>query len=191
MFVINQDGEGVWNKGILMNAGVIEAQMEDDYECFLFSDVDLVPLDDRNLYRCFDWPRHFAVAVDKFNYQLPYYEYFGGVTAFTKSQFLNVNGFPNTYWGWGGEDDNMYQRVKHSRMKISRPDLVTGKYKMVVHERDLYNHKNPRFLEKLTPTGWVMEQDGFNTVKYSVKEIVKDRLYTYINVDNEASIQAE
>ncbi len=25
----------------------------------------------------------------------------------TKDQFHKVNGFPNSYWGWGGEDDDL------------------------------------------------------------------------------------
>ena len=39
--------------------------------------------------------------------RLRYKGYFGGVTALTKEQFERVNGFPNNYWGWGGEDDDL------------------------------------------------------------------------------------
>uniref|UniRef100_H3CFD4 Galactosyltransferase N-terminal domain-containing protein n=1 Tax=Tetraodon nigroviridis TaxID=99883 RepID=H3CFD4_TETNG len=56
IYVINQDGEGVFNRAKLMNVGFAEAAKEYDYECFIFSDVDLVPMDDRNLYRCFEGP---------------------------------------------------------------------------------------------------------------------------------------
>lgn len=50
--------------------GFLEALKEDaSYDCFIFSDVDLVPMDDRNLYRCGDQPRHFAIAMDKFGFR--------------------------------------------------------------------------------------------------------------------------
>lgn len=43
-------------------------------------------------------------------YRLPYAGYFGGVSGLSKSQFLKINGFPNEYWGWGGEDDDIFNR---------------------------------------------------------------------------------
>ena len=43
-------------------------------------------------------------------HRLPYNQYFGGVSALSKEQFLEINGFPNNYWGWGGEDDDIFNR---------------------------------------------------------------------------------
>ncbi|KAM8823863.1 beta-1,4-galactosyltransferase 1-like [Spinachia spinachia] len=189
VYVINQDGEGVFNRAKLMNAGYVEAVKEYDYDCFVFSDVDLVPMDDRNLYRCFDNPRHLAVAMDKFNFHLPYNSYFGGVSALSKSHYLKINGFPNTYWGWGGEDDDIYGRIVFRDMSISRPDSVIGKYRMIKHNRDLHNEPNPENPGKLHHIKQTMDQDGINSLKYTVKEIRKELLYTFINVDIEAPIK--
>ncbi|XP_029698854.1 beta-1,4-galactosyltransferase 1-like [Takifugu rubripes] len=186
IYVINQDGEGVFNRAKLMNVGFAEALKDYNYECFVFSDVDLVPMDDRNFYRCFESPRHLSVAIDKFNFQLPYNTIFGGVSSFSKQQFLTVNGYSNTYWGWGGEDDDMYKRIIFHGMSINRPDHMTGKYKMIKHDRDDHNADNPERLDKLSHTRETMDKDGINTLNYTVKDIVKDRMYTFINVDIKA-----
>ncbi|XP_062236051.1 beta-1,4-galactosyltransferase 1-like [Platichthys flesus] len=183
VYVINQDGDGVFNRAKLMNVGYVEALKDYDYNCFVFSDIDLVPMNDRNLYRCFDNPRHLAVAMDKFNFQLPYDTFFGGVSSLSKEQYLKINGFPNTYWGWGGEDDDIFGRIGLRGMSISRPDLQTGKYKMIKHARDLHNEQNPANPGKLSHIGGTMDKDGFNSLNFTVKEIVKDILYTYITVD--------
>lgn len=42
--------------------------------------------------------------------RLPYPQYFGGVSAVTPDQYMKMNGFPNQYWGWGGEDDDIAAR---------------------------------------------------------------------------------
>ncbi|XP_015830586.3 beta-1,4-galactosyltransferase 2 [Nothobranchius furzeri] len=183
IYVINQDGDGKFNRAKLMNIGYAEALKEDDYDCFVFSDVDLVPLDDRNLYRCFDLPRHFSVAIDKFNYKLAAINNFGGVTALSKEQFLIVNGFPNTYWGWGGEDDDLYNRIMLRIKSISRPDAVIGRYKMIRHNRDLNNEQNPSNAKKAKETGKTWDQDGLNSLNYTVTQTIKDILFTFIAVD--------
>lgn len=43
-------------------------------------------------------------------FRLPYAAIFGGVSAMTKDQILFVNGFSNKFSGWGGEDDDMFNR---------------------------------------------------------------------------------
>lgn len=183
VYVINQHGEGTFNRAKLLNVGYMEALKEYDYDCFVFSDVDLVPLDDRNLYACFSQPRHLAVAMDKFGFKLPYQNYFGGVASLSKEQYLKINGFPNYYWGWGGEDDDIFKRIYFRGMSISRPDLQVGRYKMIKHNPDEHNEPDPHNPDKLFHTKWTMNRDGISSLKYTVVKIEKDKLYTFITVD--------
>ncbi len=112
VFVIEQAGGDDFNRAALMNVGFAEAsKRRPDLDCFVFHDVDLVPEDDRNLYECpAEGPKHLAVAVNKWKYRLLYARYFGGVTALSKDQFVDVNGFSNSFYGWGGEDDDLHHR---------------------------------------------------------------------------------
>ena len=58
-----------FNKGISMNAGFLEAIKEDNYNCFIFHDVDMVPENDANIYGCHpDAPKLMAVAISAFGY---------------------------------------------------------------------------------------------------------------------------
>ena len=55
-------------------------------------------------------------------------EIFGGVIAMTPVQFRLVNGFSNQYWGWGGEDDDMYKRIDKNKLKIQRDRADISRY---------------------------------------------------------------
>lgn len=183
VYVINQDGDGVFNRAKLLNIGYVEAMKEYDYECFVFSDVDLIPMDDRNIYKCFNQPRHLSVSMDKFGFRLPYNQYFGGVSSMSKEQYLTINGFPNNYWGWGGEDDDIFNRLHIKGMSISRPSGPVGKCRMIRHERDKQNADNPQRFDRITHTRDTIYQDGINTLSYSVVKIEKEPLFTKITVD--------
>lgn len=54
---------------------------------------------------------------------------FGGVTMFTEEQFRRVNGFSNYYWGWGGEDDDMYNRlINKGECLLLRATMITANH---------------------------------------------------------------
>ncbi|XP_006143293.2 beta-1,4-galactosyltransferase 1 [Tupaia chinensis] len=183
IYVINQAGETMFNRAKLLNVGFREALKDYDYNCFVFSDVDLIPMDDRNTYRCFSQPRHISVAMDKFGFSLPYVQYFGGVSALSKQQFLKINGFPNNYWGWGGEDDDIFNRLVFKGMSISRPNAVIGKCRMIRHSRDKKNEPNPQRFDRIAHTKETMFSDGLNSLTYQVLNIERYPLYTKITVD--------
>ncbi|EOB08896.1 Beta-1,4-galactosyltransferase 2, partial [Anas platyrhynchos] len=168
-----QYGEDTFNRAKLLNVGFLEALKDDEeYDCFIFSDVDLIPMDDRNLAGarpCFwgtlwGWPHSLISLLSPC--RLPYAGYFGGVSGLSKSQFLKINGFPNEYWGWGGEDDDIFNRISLNGMKVSRPDIRIGRYRMIKHERDKHNEPNPQ-----------------SSLQYRLVEVSRAPMYTNITVE--------
>ncbi|KAM4726967.1 beta-1,4-galactosyltransferase 4 isoform 2-T3 [Anableps anableps] len=142
IYVIHQAGDATFNRAKLLNVGYLEAIKDFSWECFIFHDVDLVPENDHNLYVCDQQPKHLVVGRNVTGYKLRYKGYFGGVTAMTKDQFFQVNGFSNNYWGWGGEDDDLRVRVEQQKMTIVRPPADVARYTMVFHKRDTGNQVN-------------------------------------------------
>ena len=53
-----------------MNIAVDQAMKLDDFDCFIFHDVDLIPENDKNIYECYKQPRHLSPAVDELRYKL-------------------------------------------------------------------------------------------------------------------------
>jgi hypothetical protein len=58
IFIVNQHGREQFNRAALFNVGYIEAMKLYSFDCFIFHDVDLLPEDLRNLYKCGEKPRH-------------------------------------------------------------------------------------------------------------------------------------
>ncbi|XP_069802453.1 beta-1,4-galactosyltransferase 3-like isoform X2 [Dendropsophus ebraccatus] len=184
IFVVHQAGNATFNRAKLLNIGVREALRYDDWDCLILHDVDLVPENDYNLYICDDYyPKHLSSAMDKFQYSLPYWGYFGGVSALTPDQFMKINGFPNTYWGWGGEDDDIAMRIRLSGMSITRSPLSLGRYKMIPHDRDSGNEENSHRYTLLRNTKKNWKDDGMNSLDFHLLSREKTPLYTNLTVD--------
>ncbi|XP_055895831.1 beta-N-acetyl-D-glucosaminide beta-1,4-N-acetylglucosaminyl-transferase-like [Biomphalaria glabrata] len=180
VFVIEQMSRNEFNKSLLTNVGYIEALKIDDFDCFIFHDVDLVPIDDRNIYRCHtDGPVHMAAAINKFNYSLMYHGYFGGVVAFTRKQYLKINGASNMYFGWGADDDDLRDRVTFKNLTLFRKTYKYGAYDMLYHTDSKKN--SDRF--KVYKTRKVRQDyDGLNSVVYTSSGLLLLPAYTRIGV---------
>ena len=69
VYVVEPIGSLLFNKGISMNVGFIEASKEDDWDCFIFHDVDLIPENSKNVYGCnAKTPRLMAVSISAYGY---------------------------------------------------------------------------------------------------------------------------
>lgn len=110
IFIIEQNQPKIFNKATLMNVGYLEAKKLYNFDCVIFHDVDMLSEDSRNLYNCILAPRHIGSHVDKFGYKIFYPGLVGGCLAFYPHQFELVHGYSTSFYGWGGEDDDMKNR---------------------------------------------------------------------------------
>ncbi|XP_071115181.1 beta-1,4-N-acetylgalactosaminyltransferase bre-4-like [Haliotis cracherodii] len=180
IYVVEQALPGIFNKAMLNNIGYTEAMKEYDYQCFFFHDVDHIPENDKNLYTCPKNPRHVAVAIDKHQYKLFYQGAFGGVIALTKEHMNTVNGFSNRYYGWGMEDDDMFRRLKHSGLKITRASKIFARYRTIKHSRDKTNPVNKDRFRLIRQVSKDMETDGLNSLRYDLLKKEYKKLYTWV-----------
>lgn len=182
IFIVEQDGNGPFNRALLMNVGYLEALKRKNYDCFIFHDIDLLPENDKNLYTCPIQPRHMSVAVDSFKYRLPYREIFGGVCAISTDHFKLLNGFSNSFWGWGGEDDDMSNRIRHHKLFISRYPPTVARYTMLTHKKD---KPSPNRYDILKMGQQKFDKDGLNSIEYGILKIKENLLYTWVLVSVE------
>ncbi|KAL9962614.1 hypothetical protein ACROYT_G031734 [Oculina patagonica] len=180
IFIVEQADDERFNRGMLMNVGFSEAMKADNFTCVVFHDVDLIPEDARNDYGCPSSPRHMSTAVNEMDYKLMYKTLFGGVEGFWSEHYRQVNGFPNRFWGWGGEDDDLYVRVREKRLGLTRPAQMIGRYTMLSHSHQ-DDDKNPERFEELRRSEAYIDMDGLNTLTYNVLEYQEKPLYTLIS----------
>lgn len=145
IYIIEQsDDNRKFNRGKLLNIGFDVARKnkgrrkpttsgnkEDDemenmvnHDVFIFHDVDLLPTNEEVLapyYTQFPTvPIHIARVWDRYSNNP---KYFGGIVSFSSSDMKRINGYPNTFWGWGGEDDEMQKRCERLNIKWKHPTL--------------------------------------------------------------------
>uniref|UniRef100_A0A8C5N314 Beta-1,4-galactosyltransferase n=1 Tax=Leptobrachium leishanense TaxID=445787 RepID=A0A8C5N314_9ANUR len=183
IYIIHQGGNTTFNRAKLLNVGYLEALKQKEWECFIFHDVDLLPENDLNLYLCDKEPKQLVVGRNTSHYKIVTRNYFGGGTALSREQFAKVNGYSNSYWGWGAEDDDLRRRVVLHQMKViqSPPDIA--RYTMIFHMRDTGNEPNDKRLKLLRNVSKTWKRDGLNSCSYKLLSIEQNPLYINITVD--------
>lgn len=130
--VAEQARDGLkFNRGALLNAGFLRA-LELGVDSVIFHDADLIPSDE--LLPLYTEPvrlrdiQHLGHAFSRYR-DNP--KYLGGVVHIHVDDYRVLNGFPNVFWGWGGEDDELSARVQELSsppydLRVSQPQ--TGSY---------------------------------------------------------------
>ena len=161
ILVVEQANNELFNRGKLLNIGFNECQ--DSTVCF--HDVDLLAENLAHYTQPIDGAVHFSGLCQQFNYKVPYDTCFGGVTAFDAESFLKCNGFSNEFWGWGGEDDDLYNRTKLANVQTT---FELHKYYSLKHDKQpITAHYNiNKVLCTQTDVNWL--NDGLNSLRYKI-----------------------
>ncbi|XP_075976924.1 beta1,4-N-acetylgalactosaminyltransferase B [Anticarsia gemmatalis] len=179
IFVIEQVDSRPFNRAKLLNIGAVAA-MKAGYPCLVLHDVDLLPLKPANLYACTERPRHMSSSINKFRFVLPYLNLFGGAIAIGSRQYKEINGMSNDYYGWGGEDDDLYSRLEAHNLKLCRFEPDTSRYHMFTHRPERKTEPRHKVLSFSKDR---MSSDGLNSLKYTEVATVLHPLFTHIMVD--------
>lgn len=109
-----------FNRGAILNAAI---QTIKKGKTIITHDVDLVP-ENETFYEAYSHDLednqvlHLAGSWDRYNKESKVGTYLGGITGMTPEAWRLTNGYPNDYFGWGGEDDEFLRRVKNNDMEI-------------------------------------------------------------------------
>ncbi|XP_013391513.1 beta-1,4-galactosyltransferase 4 [Lingula anatina] len=185
IFVVEQALPAPYNLGYTRNVGFVEASATFNFTCYIFHDVDKIPMNNSLLYRCPpDRVLHLASAEDRNQYDLMYPNYIGGVIGTAPDTFKKLNGFPNNYIRWGGEDDDFFQRSVSQKVPIEHAHTQLGMYRVLNHTRPPgYDNKEKgdmnQFASKLYKHYGPLI-DGLNTLNYTRLATEYRPTYTWI-----------
>ncbi len=113
--------------------------------------------------------------------------FFGGVTAISASDFQRINGYSNSFWGWSGEDELLYDRIVASDLIATR--TFNGTPSRVLHYRTLSHPKVHKIKADPDPLEFIKERrarfktDGLADIRYKKLDMQLKPLYTHIIVE--------
>ena len=185
IFIVEQSDDGEkFNIGKLKNIGFEQAQLYEKknniiFDNYVFSDVDMIPNYELVPYyfQTFDSPT--ALAIRGTRYQVFEGGFLGGVCAFTKTDFKKVNGYPNSYYGWGNEENSLLIRMVLNNLSLYYPKVGSvidieennNHSQVTLNEKFklLKNKKNNLQTEKMMNDLTTWQQNGLSNLNYDIK----------------------
>src|SRR5205085_30618 len=136
-------------------------------------DVDYLPI-----WADYSWPSRPARLIwHGLSLREDWNNFFGAVVIFNKADFEQVNGFPNSYWGWGPEDLELSLRFKLSGMDFDRRD---GTYEPLAHQHAGFvtpgllteeaRRKHAVFEDRKARLKALMKEDGLSSLTFKLVE---------------------
>jgi len=182
-YIIEQSNDGeLFNIGKLKNIGFEIASKKGGYINYIFTDIDMIP--DHDLIEYFTkTPKTIMILAfrgTRYNTGIDKKPFLGGLISVNEKVFKKINGYPNNYYGWGGEDDSLFIRMvgaKVYNMEIPEKGQVidTEEYLTVKNKTNKLKKEDAKEnmrMEKLMYDTKNWKKNGLNTLKY---EILKEK----------------
>jgi len=174
ILIVEQSDDGYkFNRGALLNAGFDYVnQHMPNITSFVFHDVDIM-MDEHIIQRYYGSSDkdivHIGSLVKSSKYNTMKY-FLGRIIRFSKKGYLSVNGFPNTFYGWGGEDDALLHRI--GKNIVHRPDESLSGYEIQtkndIVDDTAMDRKESNKHEQLLADSLQWKIEGVNSLQYSV-----------------------
>ena len=102
------DQTGDWNAGLCINSVIDFIKKGRDYEWLYIHHVDVWPVEGNWVF-----PEKNTVTHNLGDY---------GSCLLGLKDFIEVNGYCNSFWGWGGEDNELYEKLKNKNYNVVSAD---------------------------------------------------------------------
>eukprot|EP01083_Nonionella_stella_P287956 980195_1 len=187
ILIVEQANGRLFNRAALFNVGFLwgnEKWKECDY--VIAHDIDEIPLHEDMDYGYPSRPIHLLRSRSKDNFRPLYSTNWGGNVAINNKHFKKINGYSNKFWGWGGEDDDFYNRIKSVIRDIAPQPPKHWKTWSLQHKRtemvgSAYSSNVRVLSESIYPRD--CKTDGLTTLKYTVENVEENSLgYTRVRV---------
>jgi N-terminal domain of galactosyltransferase/N-terminal region of glycosyl transferase group 7 len=115
VYFVMQVDSGLFSRGFLFNAGLNEIRRtRPNIQCVIMHDIDLLPMVDGVPYDDCTYPIQLSSELEHFDWGVPYDGSCGGVISLHMNDWIKINGMSNDYEGWGGEDDDLFLRLRRN-----------------------------------------------------------------------------
>jgi len=182
-----------FNLGRLKNIGYhIASQDHTPTSYYVLSDVDLLP-SEALIPSYLEFPKRpihlghrgtrYEVPTNKGKNKGKKRTFLGGVVSFGKPEFEKANGYPNNFWGWGGEDDALNHRLNTQHIQVTQPDapvidleeLTREEKNQILKQQEA---KEERKWEKVDADTQHWKTNGLSNLEGSY-EILNDSLFKH------------
>lgn len=181
IYIVTQGDNLKFNIGMLKNIGFQLACREKDYDNFIFTDIDMIPDHDLTPYIMHTPKTIMSLATRGTRWgNKESRSFLGGMISVNKDVFKDMNGYPNNFYGWGGEDDALLDRLILSGHTDAEKPAVGAVIDLESYISSMEKIENlrrnkaiePHKFEKLEDNFTTWQDNGLNSLLYETQETI-------------------